>query len=168
MGKIKITKIHVGFKINEPYPLFVEPGSPIEGKIIITNNGTKDQKLKEVAVELYEVFEEKYTDDTGIGYKKVKNNYGRYPSKTQGIIKAGEEQIYDFKFTLPRWKRTKGKKIYSWRMELWFKQKTKMMSTRGSIRENATCVLPVETTEVVPHFGDSQTVLAKKIKKKKY
>jgi len=167
MGRIKITKIHVGFEIKEPYPLYVEPGSPIEGKIIVTNNGKKDQKLKEVAVELYEVFEEKYTDEYGPDYKLIKKPYGRYPYKTLGLIKAGEEQVYDFQIMLPRWKRTKGKKIYSWRMELWFKQKTKMMSTRGSIRENATCILPVETTELVPTFGDPMLVNQKKVKKKK-
>ena len=83
-------------------------------------------------------------------------------------LKTGEEQIYDFQITLPRWKKTKGKKIFSWRMELHFNQKTKMVATRGSVKENATCILPVEGTELVPSYGDPLLVNPKKIKKKKY
>jgi len=165
---VTITKIHVRYEIKQPFPQYVEPGSPVEGKIIVTNNGLKDKKLKEIAVELYEVYEVKYVDDSGTNYKDVKTPYERYPLKTRGVIKAGEEQVYDFQIILPRWKKTKGRKIFSWRMELHFNQKTKMIATRGSVKENTTCILPVEGTELVPSFGDSGLVNPKKTKKKKW
>ena len=83
---VTLTKIHVRYEIKQPYPLYVEPGNSVEGKVFVTNNSLKDKKLKEVAVELYEVYEEKYVDDSGTNYKDVKTPYGRYPLQTRGVI----------------------------------------------------------------------------------
>ena len=154
----KLTKIHIGYEIIEP-PISVEPNDELLGKIIVTNNGVKDLKLKELFIDLYEIYEV----DQGEGIDMLKNRLSNYYINTKGVIKANETQIYDFRIRLSRWKRRKGRKIRSWSIQLHFKQKTKMVASRGSIKRNATCILPVQGSTVTPSFGEF--LLGKKRKK---
>jgi len=54
------------------------------------------------------------------------------------------------------------KKINGWHLALHFKQKTKLTASRGSIKRNATCFLPIEGTQVAPSFGDINLLKKKK------
>jgi hypothetical protein len=147
----KLTKIHVSYEIKDP-PMIVEPNDELEGKIVVTNNGEKDQKFKELFIDLVEVYDE----DTGEGLDPRKTKLQTYFYNTKGVIKAGETQEYKFKIALSKWRRKKGKRIYNWNIQLQFKQKTKMVATRGSIKRNATCILPVFGTMVSPSFGNAE------------
>ena len=153
----KITQIHVGYELKNP-PVIIEPNDELEGIIIVTNNSEKDQKLKELFIELVE----SYDQDFGEGFSPVKEKIKSYYLNTRGLIRAGETQEYQFKIKLTKWKRKKGKKYNDWNLQLRFKQKTKLIASRGSISRNATCILPVKGTMVTPSFGDPQASKKKK------
>ena len=159
--KLALTKVHVRYEINNALSI-VEPFDEIEGKIYVTNNSDSDKKLKELYIDLVEDYVESVNrSDTDRNF--IKNSLQKYFLVTRGIINAGEEQEYDFKINLPQWKTRKGKKINSWHLALHFKQKTALAASRGSIKLNATCILPVFGTQVSPSFGDI-TLLKKKKK----
>lgn len=145
----KLTKIHVGYEILNP-PQIVKPRDPLEGKIIVTNNDDVDLKLKELFIELVELYDEDY----GEGLSPIKNKIKRYYINTRGMIKSNETQEFNFRIILPKWKRKRGRRISSWNLQLRFKQKTKLIASRGSISRNATCILPVKGTMVGPSFGN--------------
>ena len=145
----KLTKMHVGYEIMNP-PQMVKPGDPLEGKIIVTNNDEIDLKLKELFIEIVESYDEDY----GEGLSPIKNKLQKYHINTRGIIRSNETQEYNFKIKLPKWKRRRGKRIANWNLQLRFKQKTKLIASRGSISRNATCILPVKGTMVTPSFGN--------------
>ena len=159
--KLALTKIHVRYEITDALSI-VEPFDEIEGKVYVSNNSDKDKKLKELYIELVEEYTESVNrSDTDRNH--MKNSLQQYFLVTKGIIKAGEEQEYDFKISLPQWKTRKGKKINGWHLALHFKQKTALAASRGSIKLNATCFLPIFSTQVSPSFGDI-TLLKKKKK----
>ena len=145
----KLTKIHIVYEIHNPPPL-VYPKDELQGNIIVTNNGEKDLKLKELFIDLYEYYEK----DGYEGMDTIKNKLSTFWLNTQGVIRADETQTYGFRIRLPRWKRRKGRKIHNWSIQLHFKQKTKLVASRGSIKRNATCILPVEFSQVAPSFGE--------------
>ncbi len=155
---VSITKIHISYELKQPLPLYVEPGSPIEGRMMVTNNGEKELKLKELFIDLIE----RYDQDDGEGLSPIKNRLYSYRINTMGIIKSGETQVYPFNIILPRWKRKKGRRIQSWHLALYFKQKTKLVASRGFNKANATCILPVQGTMVAPSFGDPNLIQGKK------
>lgn len=145
----KLTKIHIGYEIIDP-PAIVEPNDELVGKIRVTNNDLKDLKLKELFIDLMEI----YDINSGEGLDTRKNKLYTYWINTKGVIHANETQVYGFRIRLLKWKRKKGRKIRNWSIQLHFKQKTKMVSSRGSIKKNATCVLPVQGSQVPPSFGE--------------
>ena len=65
------------------------------------------------------------------------------------------------------WKRKKGRRIRDWHVALFFKQKTKLVASRGSIKRNATCILPVFGTMIAPSFGDPSQLMGKQKKKRR-
>ena len=149
---VAITKVHVRYEMINP-PSIVEPFEELEGKVFVTNNSEKDKKLKVLYVELVEQYVES-VNRADTDRNEIKNILSKYFLTTKGIIKAGEEQEYLFKIILPKWKRRKGKRINDWHLALHFKQKTKLAASRGSIKRNAACFLPVEGTQIPPAFGD--------------
>jgi len=144
----KLTKVHVTYELFNP-PMEVLPFDELQGKIIVTNNGEKDLKLKEVFIDLYEI----YDVDDYEGTTTIKNKLNSYFFNTMGIIHADETQEYPFNIGLPNWKIRKKKRIINWSIQLHFKQKTKLIASRGSIKKNATCILPVHGSTVPPSFG---------------
>ena len=155
-----LTKIHIRYELKEPFPLFVEPGSPVEGRMIITNTGEKDLKLKELYIDLME----RYETDSDEGWQPIKHKLNSYRINTMGVIRAKETQLYPFQIILSRWKRRKGRRIMGWHIELQFKQKTKMIASRGLNKKDATCILPAPGSMVPPSFGDPNVILGKKKK----
>lgn len=153
----KLTKIHVTYEIYHP-PLIIQPFDELDGKIIVTNNGEKDLKLKELFIDLLELWDE----DDGEGLSPRKNKLNSYFLGTRGVLHSSETQEYPFRIALQKWRRKKGKRIYGWSIQLHFKQKTKMVASRGSIKKNATCVLPVQGTMVSPSFGNPEMGRKKK------
>ena len=149
---VSLTKIHVRYEILNQ-PLFVGPFDTLEGLIIVSNNGEKDQKLKELYIEVLEIYAKKVVRDDS-NWDSISNSLQKFFITTQGIIHAGEEQTYKFKINLPEWKRKKGRKIESWHITLNFKHKSKLIASMGSNKRNATCVLPVEGSQLTPSFGD--------------
>ena len=144
----KLTKMHVGYEILNP-PQMVKPRDILEGKIIVMNNDEVDLKLKELFIE----FVEYYDEDYGEGLSPVKNKLQKYYINTRGMIESNETQEYNFKIRLPKWKRRRGRRISNWNLQLRFKQKTKLIASRGSISRNATCILPVKGSMSIPSFG---------------
>jgi hypothetical protein len=159
----KLTKVHVGYELKDPAPPFVDPGMRLEGRIVVTNNGEKPLKLKEI----YILQTERWDEDDGEGYGPRKSNLNNYYLSSQGVINPGETQYYPFSIVLSTWKRKRGKRISGWHVALFFKQKTKMVASRGSIKRNATCILPVFGTMIAPSFGDPTQLTGKKKKRRK-
>ena len=162
------TDIYCGYKI-EKAPETLEPNDEIEGIFIIENRGKKDKKLKKAFVRINELYLEKviYRDaETGEETKKYEDR--KKTMKTEEVIKgdkikAGEKKEIKFKITMPSsWSRKKKNKIKDWRLEMWFVQKSAMVASRGSHKDDATCILHVKGSKRPPSFG----VLPKKEKKK--
>jgi hypothetical protein len=145
------TQIHLRYELDNP-PLIVEPHDLLEGSVIVTNYGINDQKLKAVFIDCVESYDDKY------GENSYKNVLQTYHLSTKGVIHAEEEQQYSFKIMLPKWKRKKSRKYVGWHIALHFKQKTKLIASRGSNKLDATCFLPVKGTRVTPSFGDVRVV----------
>ena len=153
------TDIYCGYKI-EKAPETLKPNDEIEGIFIIENRGKKDQKLKKAFIEIKEIYLEKVVSTNPETGEKTKS----YPERRKELdeievvkgdkIKAGEKKELKFKVKMPgSWSNKKKNKIKEWRLELWFNQKTKMVASRGSHKEDATCVLPVKGSKREPSFG---------------
>ncbi len=162
------TDIYCGYKI-EKAPETLEPNDEIEGIFILENRGKKEKKLKKGFIRINELYLEKviYKDpETGEETKKYEER--KNTMKTEEIvkgdkIKAGEKKELDFKMKMPSsWSKKKRNKIKDWRLEMWFIQKSAMVASRGSHKDDATCVLPVKGSKRPPSFG----VVPKKEKKK--
>ncbi len=143
------TDIYCGYKI-EKAPETLEPNDEIEGSFILENRGKKEKKLKKAFIRINELYLEKviYKDpETGEETKKYEER--KKTMKTEEIvkgdkIKAGEKKELDFKMKMPSsWSKKKRNKIKDWRLEMWFIQKSAMVASRGSHKDDATCVLPV-------------------------
>ena len=157
------TKIHVTYQIKDP-PMIVEPYSEIEGTIIVANQGVKDQKLKEVFIDLVE----RYDRDSDEGWDAVRNKLQSFRFNTRGMIRSGETHEIDFRIALPKWPKVKkGRRFGNWSIQLHFKQKTKLVASRGSLKANATCILPVRGTQVGVSFGNPNIDKGKKKKKRR-
>jgi hypothetical protein len=162
------TDIYCGYKI-EKAPETLEPNDEIEGIFIIENRGKKEKKLKKAFVRINELYLEKmiYKDaETGEETKKYedrKNNLKTEEVVKGDKIKAGEKKEIKFNINMPSsWSKKKKNKIKDWRLEMWFIQKSAMVASRGSHKDDATCVLPVKGSKRPPSFG----VVPKKEKKK--
>jgi len=162
------TDIYCGYKI-EKAPETLEPNDEIEGIFILENRGKKEKKLKKVFIRINELYLEKviYKDpETGDETKKYEER--KKTMKTEEIVKgdklkAGEKKELEFKMKMPSsWSKKKKNKIKDWRLEMWFVQKSAMVASRGSHKDDATCVLPVKGSKRPPSFG----VVPKKEKKK--
>jgi hypothetical protein len=162
------TDIYCGYKI-EKAPETLEPNDEIEGIFIIENRGKKEKKLKKAFIRINELYLEKmiYRDaETGEETKKYEDR--KNTLKTEELIKGdkikpGEKKEIDFKIKMPSsWSKKKKNKIKDWRLEMWFIQKSAMVASRGSHKDDATCVLPVKGSKRSPSFG----VIPKKEKKK--
>ncbi|UCC20815.1 MAG: hypothetical protein JSV62_05920 [Promethearchaeota archaeon] len=162
------TDIYCGYKI-EKAPETLEPNDEIEGIFIIENRGKKEKKLKKAFIRINELYLEKmiYKDpETGEETKKYEDR--KNTLKTEDIvkgdkIKAGEKKEIKFKLNMPgSWSKKKKNKIKDWRLEMWFIQKSAMVGSRGSHKDDATCVLPVKGSKRSPSFG----IVPKKEKKK--
>jgi hypothetical protein len=162
------TDIYCGYKI-EKAPETLEPNDEIEGIFILENRGKKEKKLKKGFIRINELYLEKviYKDpETGEETKKYEER--KNTMKTEEIvkgdkIKAGEKKELDFNMKMPSsWSKKKRNKIKDWRLEMWFIQKSAMVASRGSHKDDATCVLPVKGSKRPPSFG----VVPKKEKKK--
>ncbi len=162
------TDIYCGYKIVKA-PETLEPNDEIEGIFILENRGKKEKKLKKGFIRINELYLEKviYKDpETGEETKKYEER--KKTMKTEEIvkgdkIKAGEKKELDFKMKMPSsWSKKKKNKIEDWRLEMWFVQKSAMVASRGSHKDDATCVLPVKGSKRPPSFG----VVPKKEKKK--
>ena len=162
------TDIYCGYKI-EKAPETLEPNNEIEGIFILENRGKKEKKLKKAFIRINELYLEKviYKDpETGEETKKYEER--KNTMKTEEIvkgdkIKAGEKKELEFKMKMPSsWSKKKRNKIKDWRLEMWFVQKSAMVASRGSHKDDATCVLPVKGSKRPPSFG----VVPKKEKKK--
>jgi hypothetical protein len=162
------TDVYCGYKI-EKAPETLEPNDEIEGIFIIENRGKKEKKLKKAFVTINELYLEKmiYRDaETGEETKKYEDRKNTLKTEevTKGDkIKPGEKKEIDFKIKMPSsWSKKKKNKIKDWRLEMWFVQKSAMVASRGSHKDDATCVLPVKGSKRSPSFG----VVPKKEKKK--
>ena len=162
------TDIYCGYKI-EKAPETLKPNDEIEGIFILENRGKKEKKLKKAFIRINELYLEKviYKDpETGEETKKYEER--KKTMKTEEIVKgdklkAGERQELEFKMKMPSsWSKKKKNKIKDWRLEMWFVQKSAMVASRGSHKDDATCVLPVKGSKRPPSFG----VVPKKEKKK--
>ena len=162
------TDIYCGYKI-EKAPETLEPNDEIEGIFILENRGKKEKKLKKAFIRINELYLEKviYKDpETGEETKKYEER--KKTMKTEEIVKgdklkAGEKKELEFKMKMPSsWSKKKKNKIKDWRLEMWFVQKSAMVASRGSHKDDATCVLPVKGSKRPPSFG----VVPKKEKKK--
>lgn len=160
--------IYCGYKI-ENAPETLEPNNEIEGIFIIENRGKKDKKLKKAFIKINELYLEKVIHrDAETGEETKKYEERKKTMKTEEVvkgdkIKAGEKKEIKFKITMPSsWSKKKRNKIKDWRLEMWFVQKSAMVASRGSHKDDATCVLPVKGSKRPPSFG----VLPKKEKKK--
>jgi len=167
------TKVHVTYEIKDP-PLIVKPNDELEGKIIVTNGEKKDKKLKKLFIELYDMHKALITSrDPQSGeetesWRDQKKELKQWDIASGDKLKSGEKKEYPFKIKLPTWQRKKGKgkdddKFDQWRLQLHFNQKTGMVASRGSQKNDATCILPVKGSKFNPSFGDPK--LAKKQKK---
>jgi hypothetical protein len=162
------TDIYCGYKI-EKAPETLEPNDEIEGVFILENRGKKDKKLKKATIKINELYLEKmiYRDpESGEETKKYeerKNTMKNEELVKGDKIKAGEKKEIKFKINMPSsWSKKKKNKIKDWRLEMWFVQKSAMVASRGSHKDDATCVLPVKGSKRAPSFG----VVPKKEKKK--
>jgi len=162
------TDIYCGYKI-EKAPETLKPNDEIEGIFILENRGKKEKKLKKAFIRINELYLEKviYKDpETGEETKKYEER--KKTMKTEEIVKgdklkAGERQELEFKMKMASsWSKKKKNKIKDWRLEMWFVQKSAMVASRGSHKDDATCVLPVKGSKRPPSFG----VVPKKEKKK--
>ncbi|MFX0042440.1 MAG: hypothetical protein ACFE8L_05980 [Candidatus Hodarchaeota archaeon] len=162
------TDIYCGYKI-EKAPETLEPNDEIEGIFILENRGKKEKKLKKAFIKINELYLEKmiYRDpETGEETKKYEER--KNTMKTEEVlkgdkIKADEKKEINFKIKMPSsWSKKKKNKIKDWRLEMWFVQKSAMVASRGSHKDDATCVLPVKGSKRPPSFG----VVPKKEKKK--
>lgn len=169
------TKVHVAYEIKNP-PLIVKPNDEIEGKIIVTNGEKKDKKLKKLFIELYDMYtalitsKDPQTGEETESWRDQKKELKQWNIASGEKLKSGEKKEYPFKIKLPTWKKKKGKgkdddEYNNWRLELHFNQKTGMVASRGSEKNDATCILPVKGSKATPSFGDPK--LAKKQKKQK-
>ncbi len=163
------TDIYCGYKI-EKAPETLQPNDEIEGIFIMENRGKKDKKLKKAFIELKELYSEKVVTtnrETGEETKKYVDRtkeLEEYQIVKGDKIKSGEKKEFKFTIKMPgSWSHKKKNKIKEWRLELWFNQKTAMMASRGSQKNDATCVLPVKGTKHTPSFG----MVPKKEKKDK-
>jgi len=164
------TDIYCGYKI-EKAPETLQPNDEIEGIFIMENRGKKDKKLKKAFIELKELYSEKVVTknhETGEETKKYVDRtkeLNEYQVVKGDRIKSGEKKEFNFSIKMPgSWSHKKKNKIKEWRLELWFNQKTAMVASRGSHKDDATCVLPVKGSKRSPSFG---TVPPKEIKEKK-
>ncbi|MHA2007489.1 MAG: sporulation protein [Promethearchaeota archaeon] len=169
------TKVHVAYEIKNP-PLIVKPNDEIEGKIIITSGEKKDKKLKKVFIELYDMYTALVTTtdpqsgEESESWRDQKKELKQWDIASGEKLQSGEKKEYPFKIKLPVWQKKKGKgkeddKYNKWRLELHFNQKTSMVASRGSEKNDATCILPIKGSKFTPSFGDPK--LAKKQKKQK-
>jgi hypothetical protein len=167
------TKVHVTYEIKDK-PLIVKEDDKLEGKIIVTNGEKKDKKLKKLFIELYEIYDAKMTrrdpetGETSEYWGGQKKELKQWDIASGEKLKSGEKQEYKFDIQLPKWQVKKGKgkeedKFNNWRLELHFNQKTGMVASRGSEKNDATCILPVKGSKSTPSFGDLK--LHKKQKK---
>ncbi|MHA1931340.1 MAG: hypothetical protein ACW96X_02305 [Promethearchaeota archaeon] len=167
------TKVHVAYEIKNP-PLIVKPDDEIEGKIIVTNGEKKDKKLKKLFIELYDIYQafitkrDPATGEETESWAPQKRELKQWDIASDDKIKSGEKKEFPFTIKLPNWEKKKGKgkeddKYNEWRLELHFNQKTGMVASRGSEKNEATCILPVKGSKIKPSFGDPK--LAKKQKK---
>ena len=153
------TDVYCGYKITEA-PETLKPNDEIEGIFIVENRGKQDLKLKKAYIEIKEIYLEKViTKDRETG-EETKS----YPERRKELneieivkgekLKSGDKEEFKFKIKMPgSWSNKKKNKIKEWRLELWFNQKTKMVGSRGSHKEDATCVLPVKGSKREPSFG---------------
>ena len=104
------------------------------------------------------------TGEVSKKYVGRSNELKQYDIAKGEKLKEGEKLELDFKIEMPStWSNKKKNKIKHWRLELHFKQKTAMVASRGSDKDDATCVLPVKGSKLPPSFGE----LPKKEKKEK-
>jgi len=162
------TDIYCGYKI-EKAPETLEPNDEIEGIFILENRGKKEKKLKKAFIRINELYLEKViykdpeTGDETKKYEERKNTMNTEEVIKGDKIKAGEKKEINFKIKMPSsWSKKKKNKIKDWRLEMWFIQKSAMVASRGSHKDDATCVLPVKGSKRPPSFG----VVPKKEKKK--
>ena len=153
------TDIYCGYKITKA-PETLQPNDEIEGIFILENKGKKDKKLKKALIRINELYREKVVwTDQETGEKQKKYEERKKEMKTFEIvkgdkIKGGEKKELEFKIKMPSsWSKKKKNKIKDWRLELWFVQKTAMVPSRGSDKDDATCVLPVKGSKRAPSFG---------------
>jgi hypothetical protein len=169
------TKVHVAYEIKNP-PLIVKPNDEIEGKIIVTNGEKKDKKLKKLFIELYDMYQalltstDPQTGEETEAWREQKKELKQWDIASGDKLKSGEKKEFPFKIKLPTWQPKKGKgkeddKYNHWRLQLHFNQKTGMVASRGSEKNDATCILPTKGSKFNPSFGDIK--LAKKLKKQK-
>ena len=166
------TDIYCGYKITKA-PETLQPNDEIEGIFIVENKGKKDKKLKKALIRINELYREKivWTDEE-TGEKQKRYDKRKKEMKTFEIvkgdkIKSGERKELDFKIKMPSsWSKKKKSKIKDWRLELWFVQKTAMVGSRGSDKDDATCVLPVKGSKRPPSFGKLPPKEKKEKKKK--
>ena len=167
------TKVHVTYEIKDP-PLIVKSNDELEGKIIVTNGEKKDKKLKKLFIELYDMYKEftihrnPESGEETERWEDQKKELKQWDIASGDKLKSGEKKEFPFKIKLPNWQRKKGKekegdKFNNWRLQLHFNQKTGMVASRGSEKNDATCILPVKGSKFNPSFGDPK--LAKKQKK---
>jgi len=162
------TDIYCGYKI-EKAPETLEPNDEIEGIFILENRGKKDKKLKKAVIRINELYREKIIRrDPESGEETKTYEERKNEIKTEEILKgdklkAGEKKEIKFKIKMPgSWSKKKRNKIKDWRLEMWFVQKSAMVASRGSQKDDATCILPVKGSKLSPSFG----VVPKKEKKK--
>ena len=162
------TDIYCGYKI-EKAPETLEPNDEIEGIFILENRGKKDKKLKKAVIRINELYREKIirrdpeTGEETKTYEERKNEMKTEEILKGDKLKAGEKKEEKFKIKMPSsWSKKKKNKIKDWRLEMWFVQKSAMVASRGSHKDDATCILPVKGSKRAPSFG----AVPKKEKKK--
>ena len=148
------SKIYIGYEIKNQLPTY-KPNDIISGTMRLKNNDKKEIKFKELYVELLELYRKYVRGRKGNSWDHVSNTLVKYPFSSKISLKPGDSLAFDFEFSLPKWKvKKEGKKFKEWHLALYFMQKSKLITSRGSNKMDATCVLPVIGTKVTPSFGN--------------
>lgn len=147
-------KLNCKYKISNHKEYF-QPNDVIEGICYLESEEEKDQKLKNVEVQLVEKFDQfvtrknQQTGEVISSWAPASKTKEKVSLAKGDLIRSGETKEFPFKINLPsKWKVRSGTNVKNWHLALIFKYKTKLKATQGANPFDSTYVIPVKGSQV--------------------
>ncbi len=121
------------------------------GILFLENKNSSIKRFKKVFIKLaekYELFNALHNE-----WAKKSKTLSIYPVKHPENIEPGQILKIPFRIMIPNIMVKRTSLIREWRIFLKFVQKTGMISSSGTDKEQATCMLPFEGSDYTPSFG---------------